>query len=145
VPKSINIQSDYQDWAVVIGDYRHLPHCATAFTSLYKKSIEDNSMYLFLDPDPIGRLDHDSFVFSHDHTRKHYGESRRSLVRVHPSWRSWHVEDDRVHIITTTVPNVWAPAVMTLVSASVLLNVDFLKKGVWLTKSRQVAHRRLPA
>jgi hypothetical protein len=86
-------------------------------------------MYLFLDPDPIGRLDHDSFVFSHDHTREHYGEGRRSLVRVHPSWRSWHVEDERVHIVTTTVPDVWVPAVMTLASASVPLNVDFPEEG----------------
>ncbi|KAL1794298.1 hypothetical protein ACET3X_007719 [Alternaria dauci] len=84
VPRSIRIQSD--DLTAIVGDYEHQPHCGTAFTSLYKRSTGVNEMYMFLDPDPIGRPEHDSFVFSRDHTRKHYGESRSLLARMDPSW-----------------------------------------------------------
>ncbi|CAN9182708.1 unnamed protein product [Alternaria alternata] len=126
VPRRIKIKSD--SLTAIIGDYEHLPHCGTAFTSLYKRSIAVNDMYMFLDPDPIGRPEHDSFVFSRDHTRKHYGESRSSLARVHPSWRPWHMEDGRVHAITTTALDVWAAAVMPLVPAAVSLHADFLEE-----------------
>ncbi|RYN62998.1 hypothetical protein AA0118_g5149 [Alternaria tenuissima] len=127
VPKRIKIKSD--SLTATVGDYEHLPHCGTAFTSLYKRSMAVHDMYMFLDPDPIGWPEHDSFVFSRDHTRKHYGESRSSLARVHPSWRPWHMEDGRVHAITTTVVDVWAPAAMTLVPAAVSLHADFLEEG----------------
>jgi hypothetical protein len=127
VPKRIKIESD--SLTAIVGDYEHLPHCGTAFTSLYKRSMAVHDMYMFLDPDPIGWPEHDSFVFSRDHTRKHYGESRSSLARVHPSWRPWHMEDGRVHAITTTVVDVWAPAAMTLVPAAVSLHADFLEEG----------------
>ena len=127
VPKRIKIESD--SLTAIVGDYEHLPHCGAAFTSLYKRSMAVNDMYMFLNPDPIGRPEHDSFVFSRDHTRKHYGESRSSLARVHPSWRPWHMEDGRVHAITTTALDVWAPAVMTLVPAAVSLYADFLEEG----------------
>jgi hypothetical protein len=129
VPMSIKIQSDDQDLKAIIGDYEHQPHCGTASTSLNKKSMDVNDMYMFLDPDPIGRPEHDSFVFSHDHTRKHYGESRSSLARVHASWRPWHIVDGRVHAISTTIPDVWAPTMMTLASASTPLSVNFLEEG----------------
>ncbi|CAN9451106.1 unnamed protein product [Alternaria alternata] len=126
VPRRIKIKSD--SLTAIVGDYEHLSHCGTAFTSLYKRSIAVNDMYMFLDPDPIGRPEHDSFVFSRDHTRKHYGESRSSLARVHPSWRPWHMEDGRVHAITTTALDVWAAAVMPLVPAAVSLHADFLEE-----------------
>ncbi|KAG9186178.1 hypothetical protein G6011_02734 [Alternaria panax] len=128
VPQSIKIQSD--DLTAIVGHYEHQPHCGTASTSLYKRSTQANSMYMFLDPNPIGRLEHDSFVFSHDHTRKHYGETRSSLARMHPSWRPWHMEEDgRVHGITATILDVWAPAVITLVPVCLPLKIDFLEEG----------------
>lgn len=129
VPRTIKIRGDDPGLAAVTGDYEHQPHCGTASTSLYKRSTEVDSMYLFLDPNPIGRSDHDSFVFSQDHTRKHYGDSRITLARVHPSWRPSDVEDGRVQTMFVTIPDVHAPAVMTLAPASVPLNVGFLDEG----------------
>ncbi|CAN9214751.1 unnamed protein product [Alternaria alternata] len=80
VPRRIKIKSD--SLTAIVGDYEHLSHCGTAFTSLYKRSIAVNDMYMFLDPDPIGRPEHDSFVFSRDHTRKHYGLGWRAEAQV---------------------------------------------------------------
>jgi hypothetical protein len=126
VPREINIQSDDRNLAAIPGDYEHQPHCGTACTSLYKRSTGVHSMYLFLDPDPISRPELDSFAFSEDHTRKHYGDSRITLASVHPSWRPWHAADGCVKSITTTISDIWTDTRMTLVPASVPLKVDFL-------------------
>ncbi|KAI4612008.1 hypothetical protein J4E80_007460 [Alternaria sp. BMP 0032] len=129
VPRTIKIRGNDEEVAAITGDYEHQPHCGTASTSLYKRSTGVNSMYLFLDPNPIGRSNHDSFVFSQDHTRKHYGDSCITLARVHSSWRPWDVEDGCMDAVTITIPDMHAPAEMTLVPAIAPLNVGFLDEG----------------
>ncbi|KAI4644439.1 hypothetical protein J4E93_006342 [Alternaria ventricosa] len=128
VPKTIKILGDHQELAAIIGDYEYQPHCGTASASLYKRSMDSDSMYLFLDPNPIGRSDRDSFVFSQDNTRKHYGDSRITLAQVDPAWRPWHVKDGCVHAITTTIQDIWVSVSMQLESAGVPLEVGFLEE-----------------
>jgi len=128
VPKTIKILGDDQELTAIIGDYEYQPHCGTASTSLYKRSTESDNMYLFLDPNPIGRSDHDSFVFSQDNTRKHYGDSRITLAHVNPAWRPWHVKDGCVQAITTTIQDVWTSVSMPMESAGVPLDVGFLEE-----------------
>jgi hypothetical protein len=129
VPMMIRFQSDNQDLKEITGEYEHLPHCGTASNSLYKKTRGREDLYLFLDPNPIGRSDHDSFVFSHDINRKHYGDSRSILARMDPSWRPWHVEDEDMREVNTTIPAVWLPATIELGADCVSLDVGYLKEG----------------
>ncbi|KAF2688013.1 hypothetical protein K458DRAFT_294513 [Lentithecium fluviatile CBS 122367] len=72
---------------VLTGHYKHLPNCGTAKSSLYKAEYQDrDSMFLFLDQDPIGPYDQDSFVFSGNCERLPYGEARFLLGCIEPSW-----------------------------------------------------------
>ncbi|KAK5166378.1 hypothetical protein LTR04_000638 [Oleoguttula sp. CCFEE 6159] len=81
------------------GIYELLPECGTASGSLHKrlpdgrgKDDEDNALFLFLDPDRIGPSREDSFVFSREHRRLEYGETRNEVARISPRWRSWELK-----------------------------------------------------
>ena len=78
---------------VLSGRYRLLPHCGTAFDSLYKKDEADPAsrpLFLFLDPTPTGDPEQDGFVFSRDaEPHPPTDEARRVIARVAASWRPW--------------------------------------------------------
>lgn len=101
--KSSGGQAAEQD---LIGQYTLLPDCGTAMCSLYKKPSEPPT-YLFLDCDPIGHGDLDSFVFSHDVRRVPYGSSRISLARLDCSWRPWAIESNSETRVNATIPGCW--------------------------------------
>ncbi|KAF1942479.1 hypothetical protein EJ02DRAFT_511619 [Clathrospora elynae] len=131
VPTTIKIQSNDKDTDTLVGEYEHLPNCGTASNGLYRRSTHGAAdLYLFLDPNPIGRPDHDRYVFSADHSRKHYGDPRLTLARVDPLWRPWNVSDQRPYQVHTTVSGVWVPVAMNLSSATVSIGA-----GVLSTKS----------
>lgn len=75
-----------EDWKGITGEYEHLPHCGTASNSLYKR-CSDPELYLFLDPDPLGRGEDDSFHFSYDCERLRLGDHRQSIAHLRSSWR----------------------------------------------------------
>jgi SNF2 family DNA or RNA helicase len=132
VPSKITIESNDQALTALVGDYDHLPHCGTASNSLYKRSRNGQSdLYFFLDPDPIGQSNEDCFVFSCDHSRKHYGDQRLILARMNSSWRPWDVKKERVEHIQATVSGVWKDVYMKLEAASVTLSVQYLSGEKW--------------
>ncbi|RMZ69593.1 hypothetical protein GMOD_00006426 [Pyrenophora seminiperda CCB06] len=118
VPATMNIHTDAPELMKISGEYEHLPRCGTACNSLYKKLSGESSMYLFLDPEPIGRPEHDSFVFSQDHSRKNYGDDRMTVARLDSSWRPWHMDDGCERLITTIVSDLWVPATIKMESAA---------------------------
>ncbi|KAF1836344.1 hypothetical protein BDW02DRAFT_616202 [Decorospora gaudefroyi] len=128
VPMTIKIRSNDRELTAITGDYGHLPHCGTASNSLYKRTTGETNMFMFLDPHPIGHADRDSFVFSQDISRKHYGDSRICLARVDPSWRPWHIKDEQEHIINVATAGIWESATMQLRAADVSLEVGVLQE-----------------
>lgn len=101
IPTVLEITSE-EEWNVVIGNYKLLPDCGTASSSLYKR-LENPAMYLFLEPNPLSGPDNDGFVFSEDCSRKHYGESRISVASIEPAWRP----HEAVHDAVCTVSVAW--------------------------------------
>ncbi|KAF2007825.1 hypothetical protein P154DRAFT_418581 [Amniculicola lignicola CBS 123094] len=85
------LQLDIQDpTSTLTGEYRLHQECGTAMASLYRRvAVNEGPMYLFLDPNPIGPSELDSFVFSHDCQPIKYGEARQILATLQPSWRPW--------------------------------------------------------
>ncbi|KAI4715878.1 hypothetical protein E4T48_07929 [Aureobasidium sp. EXF-10727] len=71
------------------GTYKLLRNCGTASESLYKRfgATEGSSMFLFLDPRPIGKPEFDCFVFARDHSKLHYDQAREITARVDAAWR----------------------------------------------------------
>lgn len=134
VPSILEVHCNNQDLATISRRYEYLPHCGTASNSLYKKLAKDERLFLFLDPDPMGNPDHDSFVFSRDQSRKGFGESRIVTACVGLSWRPWHIKHERVHIVNATSFDIWAPITAGLRSACVPLDVQFLDERL-LNKS----------
>lgn len=105
VPTQIHVRGDTET-SVLEGVYTHLPHCGTAESSLYRRSTEP-ILYLFLDPNPIGDASEDSFVFSRDCSRKHYGQSRMIVTRVDPDWRPWQISDADEHVVGAVQAGSW--------------------------------------
>ncbi|KAL6167555.1 hypothetical protein ACJQWK_06975 [Exserohilum turcicum] len=124
VPAFLEVQSSALEPSAITGKYEHLPHCGTASSSLYKK-LADDCMFLFLDPDPIGTADHDSFVFSRDHSKKHFNDSRITPASLNPSWRPWHIGQGS-HTVNASIADIWLPATLELRPARVSLDVGFL-------------------
>ncbi|OCL14046.1 hypothetical protein AOQ84DRAFT_331743 [Glonium stellatum] len=90
---SANFSMAENDFA---GEYELLQDCGTAKSSLYKRicsptvSGDYGSMYLFLDPSPLGDPIDDCFVFSKNHNRIPWGEQREIVGRLDSSWRPWN-------------------------------------------------------
>lgn len=93
---------------------------------MYKKLTEDDNLFLFLDPDPIGDPDRHSFVFSRDKSRWCFGESRIVVASVNPSWRPWQVEHERVYVVNATSSDTWTPIMVGSKPACAFLEVGFL-------------------
>ena len=101
------------------GRYEHLPNCGTAKSSLYKATDANSTpVYLFLDQDPIGPCERDSFVFSLGCERVSYGDSRNSLAFLEPSWQPWDMMSETPVQIRVTVPGKWIAQPVTLEAAS---------------------------
>ncbi|USP75190.1 uncharacterized protein yc1106_02464 [Curvularia clavata] len=134
VPSILEISCNDQELMAVSGQYEYLPHCGTASNSLYKKLAKDERLFLFLDPDPIGNPECDSFVFSRDQSKKGFGESRIITAYIDPSWRPWHIKHEGVHIVNATSSDIWAPITVGLRSACIPIDVRFLDER-FLSKS----------
>ncbi len=87
--------------ADVSGDYELLPDCGTACGSLHKRkelTASDNGpLFFFLDPSRIGDPAEDCFVFSYDHRRLDYGETREVVARISSIWRPWSKQATRIN------------------------------------------------
>ncbi|CAA9957087.1 DNA repair protein rad8 [Pyrenophora teres f. maculata] len=127
VPATMEIHSDFQGLAAITGVYEHLPHCGTACNSLYKRLGGEGNMYLFLDPDPIGRPDRDRFVFSQDHSRKSYGDNRMTVAQLDSSWRPWHMDAGHERLVDSSVSDLWIPATVELETIPISLDVRYLE------------------
>jgi site-specific DNA-cytosine methylase len=91
VPKQIDITvSEKLDtvFGGVAGRYELRQDCGTACESLYKK-IDGDGLFFFLDPNPIGDIAHDKFVFAKDPERLEAGEHRDTIAHINPEWRPW--------------------------------------------------------
>ncbi|MCJ1434818.1 hypothetical protein MMC27_004188 [Xylographa pallens] len=104
-----------QEWDLdIAGRYDFLPDCGTANGSLHKRSdAEGNQKYLFLDPERVGEPAFDTFVFSSNHRRLHYGEKRRIDAKIDRNWRPGAWPHPRPH----THENVEPPTMMANCSA----------------------------
>ena len=76
----------------IIGAYDLLPDCGTACGSLHVKrkvsaSANEEPVFLFLDPQPLGHASHDSFVFADQHHKLGIKEARDSIARIEAGWR----------------------------------------------------------
>ncbi|KAF2195509.1 hypothetical protein K469DRAFT_649543 [Zopfia rhizophila CBS 207.26] len=111
VPRTLDIQikprKDLVTPRDVLGKYTLLENCGTAMCSLYKKSSGNDRIFLFLESDPLGSGDMDSFVFSVDHRRLPYGEARDALAQVEASWRPWNMGSTCE--VQATIRGVWTP------------------------------------
>jgi hypothetical protein len=113
VPLILHVQSQVSECKDLVGEFELLPECGTASSSLYKRSTEPK-LYLFLDPDLLGKTDDDGFLFSYDCSRKAYGDGRLSLARLESSWRPWQIGDEAVQDVETTIAQSWVSVSLKL-------------------------------
>lgn len=128
IPSGLRIESSqrYPITKELAGDYTLLPHCGTAMSSLYKKLVEV-PFYLFLDPDPIGIANQDSFVFSSECEKVPCRESRIIARRLDLSWKPWinlHKGNDNDNI-RVTIPGIWKPVQLVLTTDMHSIHVQY--------------------
>lgn len=77
----------------VEGEYELLEDCGTASRSLHRRigHSKGPSMYFFLDTQRVGPPEYDRFVFSRDHHRLSFGETRDVVGSIDPKWRQGRV------------------------------------------------------
>lgn len=143
VPKTIRIRSMSTATTTLEGEYDFLPLCGTACGSLYRRSTNP-PLYMFLESDPIGRSDNDSFIFSHECGRKHFGDARISLARLDSSWRPWHLDSHSLGNVSITLPGSWLPAACQLKSICPTVNATVLSQKQGLRRSQQDCSQLLP-
>lgn len=92
----------------IVGTYTLLGDCGTACGSLHKRLVpaEAFSTYFFLDPERIGEKEKDEFVFSKDHHRLSYLETRDSIASLQGGWRT---DDSDQNIVNCKIRGVWRP------------------------------------
>ncbi|KAJ4303793.1 hypothetical protein N0V90_002694 [Kalmusia sp. IMI 367209] len=89
------------------GTYCALKKCGTAKNSLYKRS-SDPPLYMFLDPDPIGAVNLDSFVFSEDCSRLPIDQARIIVGNLESSFRPWGLKHGEAkQLFRVTIPGFW--------------------------------------
>ncbi|KAF2271565.1 uncharacterized protein EI97DRAFT_387612 [Westerdykella ornata] len=117
VPIRIEVQSSHNEAVAkrLCGTYELLPHCSSAMSSLYKRSF-GKPLYLFLDPDPIGPNEKDSFVFSETHRRIAFEDHRIISAQLSSNWRPWNLEsgNEKSTQIKIDIPGTWRPATIKL-------------------------------
>jgi site-specific DNA-cytosine methylase len=156
-----HIEGVYKD---IQGTYKLLPNCGTARESLYKRieSTTGPSMFLFLDPAPIGNPRDDCFVFARDHSRLQHDQVREITARVDATWRPelltetlnlslnghW-IDDDSCSLeATDTVPKIYS-SVSALAStdcsvAKALVSLNFILPSSIAHQRYQGQHRIKP-
>ncbi|KAH7390665.1 hypothetical protein BKA66DRAFT_580830 [Pyrenochaeta sp. MPI-SDFR-AT-0127] len=128
VPNTISIRSLHAKAPALEGKYDFSPHCGTACGSMYKRATNP-ALYLFLESDPIGQSDSDSFIFSFDCSRKRFGDARISLARLDSSWRPWHLEDQFPSEVSATLPGSWVPVDCQLRYACPVVKANVLSQN----------------
>ncbi|KAF2495114.1 hypothetical protein BU16DRAFT_561418 [Lophium mytilinum] len=99
VPKVLSINSSKPGLGGVdlSGNYQLLSKCGTSKNSLYRKlpstlkEDENEPINLFFDPSPLGDPRDDYFVFSKDHSRLPWGQSRDVIARLDSTWEPWKI------------------------------------------------------
>jgi site-specific DNA-cytosine methylase len=158
-----HIEGVYKD---IQGTYKLLPKCGTARESLYKRieSTTGPSMFLFLDPAPIGNPRDDRFVFARDHSRLQHDQVREITARVDAKWRPelvqgissvevslnghW-IDDDTCSLeATDMVPKIYS-SISALAStdcsvAKALVSLNFILPSSIAHKRYQGQHRIKP-
>ncbi|ORY13595.1 hypothetical protein BCR34DRAFT_648635 [Clohesyomyces aquaticus] len=117
-PLNLVFTSNDEKAKEMTGEYRLLPTCGTACDSLYKKSDSNPPIFFYLDPDLVGHPSLDSFVFTHDLSRRVYAESRISLGRLDPTWRPWNLKAGSECTVQLAIPGFWVPVNLALESAA---------------------------
>lgn len=122
IPEHLYIQGQGTPFNTISGRFDLLPECGTASSSLYKSVKQE--LYLFFDPDPIGKSENDQFVFSQDCSRKTYGETRMSMARVDSSWRPWSTRRKATCDVKVTVLGMWLPVTLNLKVTEVPMSIS---------------------
>jgi hypothetical protein len=122
-PTELTITSEANDLQGLTGGYTLQPNCGTACDSMYKKHGSAPALFLYLDPDLVGHPDKDSFVFTHDLSRRVYGESRATLAVLDPAWRPWKMSDNSSSTVGASIPGSWVASDFVLASASLPIEV----------------------
>lgn len=94
------------------GRYELRQDCGTACQSLYRR-VQHDPLFFFLDPNPIGEVTNDNFVFSVNPNRLAPGECRPIIASVRSGWRAW--SEDRKSTCTIISEGFWTkPSSTTL-------------------------------
>lgn len=126
LPAQIYIRGNDEETDILEGDYTYLPHCGTAEASLYKRSTQPE-LYLFLDPDPIGEVRDDSFVFSVDCSRKLHGRSRMIAAHLNSAWRPYDMSDiNEQHNVGVIRTGFWIPSSTTMATTPLITTASVL-------------------
>ncbi|KAM5476679.1 hypothetical protein McanCB56680_007603 [Microsporum canis] len=82
--------------ADIRGAYKLLPDCGTSSGSLRKRlNSPGGQIYLFLDPTEIGPHQLDSWVFSIDHERLDFGQTRNIIAEIRPNWNPLYLNQEQ--------------------------------------------------
>ncbi|EEQ31869.1 DNA repair protein rad8 [Microsporum canis CBS 113480] len=82
--------------ADIRGAYKLLPDCGTSSGSLRKRlNSPGGPIYLFLDPTEIGPHQLDSWVFSIDHERLDFGQTRNIIAEIRPNWNPLYLNQEQ--------------------------------------------------
>ncbi|TGZ83578.1 hypothetical protein EX30DRAFT_327192 [Ascodesmis nigricans] len=95
----------------ISGRYKLLPNCGAAQASLHirvssEDDMDETPLFFFIDQTRI-LLGNDCFVFSEDHRRLAFDETRPVIAKLQPEFRQPHSDDDKVHKAKTTVRGHW--------------------------------------
>jgi hypothetical protein len=82
----------------VVGEYELLEECGNASRSLHRRVNPSNgsTVYFFLDPQRIGPPENDQFVFSKNHHRLMFGDTRELIALIDPEWRQGRADMEKV-------------------------------------------------
>ncbi|KAF1931765.1 uncharacterized protein M421DRAFT_90003 [Didymella exigua CBS 183.55] len=133
VPAQIQVHDTSGEIKFLQGVYQRLPYCGTAEYSLYKRCAKP-TLYLFLDPDPIGEAREDGFIFSQDCSRKRYGESRMVVARLKSAWRPWQASDAKEYCVDVMLAGSWTTVSTRLATSELAPAAKVFQPGTPLTK-----------
>lgn len=97
----------------ILGSYDLLEDCGTACGSLHVKRTDSSScneepVFLFLDPVPLGNATNDSFVFANEHHKLGVRDARDVIAKIESYWRPPSTARNEAHV-PCEVPCLWIP------------------------------------
>lgn len=120
MPLNLVVEGDAAETAELTGTYTLHKSCGTAKDSLYKKiGPNDAPIYLFLDPDPVGPIDKDTFVFANDCSRLQWGQPREIVGHLEPSFDPCRLGPGSSSTHLVTLPGSWRKETTITLSAFV--------------------------